>query len=118
MQKPNPSFPEILGEFDAGIFQDKVQEALKMVALGTINHGKKGSLVIQIDLEQIGNSSSVTVKHTVKYAQPTRNGKSSEEATTSTPMYVNNLGYLTINQQTDADLFETNGNITTIRSIK
>jgi hypothetical protein len=39
----NPTLEETLQEFDAGIFVNKVTEALKQAALGTVQHGKKGS---------------------------------------------------------------------------
>lgn len=100
----NPTLYDTLDELDAGIFTNKVAESLKKVALGVVNHGKKGSVSITLDLEQMGDS-SVQIKHTVKFSQPTKNGKASEENTTSTPMYVNNLGYLTVSPQTQDDLF-------------
>lgn len=104
-----PTLDDTLGEFDAGIFVAKTTEALKMAALGTIQSGKKGSITIHLELDRIGDSSSVKVKHTLKYVKPTTNGKMAEENTTSTPMYVDNLGYLTISPQTQDDLFKTNG---------
>lgn len=100
-----PTISETLGEFDAGLFMEKVQESLKLVALGVVNSGKKGQVKITLDLGRIGDSSSVQVNHTLKYVKPTKNGKSVEENSTSTPMYVDNLGYLTIHPQTQADLF-------------
>ncbi|MGZ4954119.1 MAG: hypothetical protein ACXV8Q_03315 [Methylobacter sp.] len=101
-----PQLDEILGELDAGIFVQKAQEALKLAALGTIQaKGKKGSVTIHLELDRIGETSSVTVKSTLKYTKPTSNGKLAEENTTSTPMYVDNLGYLTISPQTQEDLF-------------
>lgn len=111
----NPTINETFGKFDAGIFMDKVQESLKLVALGVVNIGKKGQLQITLDLEQIGASSSVQVKHTLKYVKPTANGKSSEENTTSTPMYVNNLGYLSISPQTQNDLFDESEKVVKMR---
>ncbi len=116
----NPTLYDTLGELDAGIFTNKVTESLKKVALGVVNHGKKGSVSITLDLEQIGDSSSVQIKHTVKFVQPTKNGKASEENTTSTPMYVNNLGYLTVSPQTQDDLFaaDKSNNIQPLRSAK
>jgi hypothetical protein len=75
----NPTLDETLQEFDAGIFVDKVTEALKQAALGTVQHGKKGSVSLVFELSQIGDSSSVQVKHTLKYVKPTKNGKVSEE---------------------------------------
>lgn len=101
-----PTLNEIIGEFDAGIFESKVSSALKMVAQGTIENGKKGQVTVVIDLERIGDSSSVQVKHTLKYSKPTKNGKATEENTTTTPMYVDREGYLTISPETQNDLFK------------
>jgi len=112
----NPTFEETMQEFDAGIFINKVTEALKMAALGTIQHGKKGNVTLVFELNQIGDSDSVQVKHTLKYSKPTRNGKATEENTTTTPMYVNKDGFLTISPELQADLFaaDKTNKITTI----
>ncbi|PPK72647.1 hypothetical protein B0F88_10380 [Methylobacter tundripaludum] len=112
-----PTLDETLGELDAGIFAQKTHEALKQVAMGVIATGKKGQVSITLDLDRIGDSSSVQIKHTLKFSRPTKNGKTSEENTTSTPMYADNLGYLTISPQTQDDLFkesEKRGNVTKI----
>jgi len=108
----NPTLYDTLGEFNAGIFTQQAEEALKQVALGVVNcdKKKKGTLTITLELDRIGESDSVTVAHTLKFSKPTRNGKASEEATTSTPMYVNNFGYLTISPQTQDDLFAADSN--------
>jgi hypothetical protein len=110
----NPTLDETLQEFDAGIFVDKVTEALKQAALGTVQHGKKGSVSLVFELSQIGDSSSVQVKHTLKYVKPTKNGKVSEENATSTAMFVNKDGYLAISPELQTDLFfNKNENIVT-----
>ena len=107
----SPTLDETLLELDAGLFVNKITEALKMAALGTIQNGKKGSVSIIIELEQLGDSDSVKVKHTLKYCKPTRNGKAVEENTTTTPMYVNKDGFLTISPELQTDLFKS-GNVT------
>lgn len=115
MQK-NPTIEETLGELDAGLFMQQVDAALKEVAIGVITTDKKkGSVQITLELSRIGESHSVTVAHALKYNKPTRRGKSTEEMTTETPMYVNNLGYLTISPQTQDDLFKQE-NVTPLRS--
>jgi hypothetical protein len=113
-----PTLYETLEELDAGIFANKVNEAMKMAAQGTVQHGKKGSITVHLEFDQIGDSSSVQIKHTLKYTKPTKNGKQSEENTTTTPMYVDNLGYLTISPQTQDDLFaaDKTNNVTKIGS--
>jgi hypothetical protein len=108
----NPTLNETIDELDAGLFMQQVEAALKEVALGVIrNDKKKGSVTLVLELDRIGESDSVTVNHTLKFNKPTRRGKATEEMTTSTLMYVNNLGYLTISPQTQDDLFkQENGN--------
>ncbi|TPQ24912.1 hypothetical protein [Methylomonas koyamae] len=102
-----PTLYETLDEFDAGLFAKKTHEQLKDVALAVIRGDgkKKGKVTIEIELDKIGDSSSVTVAHTLKVSKPTKRGKATEEDTTSTPMYVDNFGYLTIAPQTQEDLF-------------
>lgn len=116
----NPTIHDTLGELDAGIFMQQLEAALKEVALGVIRcDKKKGSVTMTLELDRIGESDSVTVNHTLKFNKPTRRGKQTEEATTSTPMYVNNLGYLTISPQTQDDLFQATGeNVTELRRAK
>lgn len=113
-----PTIEETLGELDAGIFMQKASEALKQVAIGAITTGKKGSVTITLELDQIGESDSVQVKHTLKYSKPTKNGKFAEENATSTPLYVDKHGYLTISPQTQHDIFNNENNVTTIRGAK
>lgn len=113
-----PTLDEILGEFDAGIFTDKATEALRIVALGVVQSGKKGSVSINIDLQQIGQSDSVTVKHTLKFSKPTKNGKQNEENTTATPMFVSNEGYLSVSSRTQRELFSDAENVTKFKGSK
>ena len=116
----NPTLPDTLGELDAGIFMQQAEAALKDVALGVIRcDKKKGSVTIILELDRIGESDSVTVNHTIKFSKPTKRGKATEEMTTSTPMYVNNLGYLTISPQTQDDIFNNTGdNVAKFRGVK
>ena len=100
----NPTLEDALGEFYAGIFAKKVSEALKVACLGTIQTGKKGSLAIMLEFKQIGDSDSVKVKHTLKYLKPTKNGKVAEENTTTTAMYIDKDGYLSISPELQVDL--------------
>jgi len=111
------TFNDTLQELDAGIFVNKVQEALKKVALGVVNHNKKGTVTIQLDLDRIGETEQVQIKHTVKYSQPTKRGKLVEDNATSTPMHVNRFGDLTISSQTQTDVFSEN-TVTHLREVK
>lgn len=48
--------PDFLGELDAGVFMNKIAAALKTTALGVLNNGTKGKVVLTFDIERMGNS--------------------------------------------------------------
>lgn len=104
--------PDFLGELDAGIFMNKIAAALNTTALGVLNNGNKGKVVLTFDLDRMSNSTEekrVMIKHKLQYSCPTPRGKTSEEDTTETPMYVNRGGKLTIMQEDQGQLFGING---------
>lgn len=89
--------PDFLGELDAGVFMNKIAAALNTTALGVLNNGNKGKVVLTFDFERMGNSveeKRVKIKHKLNYSTPTPRGKASEEDTTETPMWVNKGGKL------------------------
>lgn len=80
--------PDFLGELDAGVFMNKIAAALNTTALGVLNNGTKGKVVLTFDIERMGNSveeKRVKIKHKLNYVTPTPRGKASEEDTTETP---------------------------------
>lgn len=104
--------PDFLGELDAGVFQNKVSAALNATALGVLNNGGKGKVVLEFDLDRLSNSveeKRVSIKHKLKFVTPTPRGKVSEEDTTETPMYVGKGGKLTILQEDQGQLFTVSG---------
>ena len=104
--------PDFLGELDAGVFMNKIAAALNTTALGVLNNGTKGKVVLTFDIERMGNSveeKRVKIKHKLNYVTPTPRGKASEEDTTETPMWVNKGGKLTILQEDQGQLFGING---------
>ena len=106
--------PDFLGELDAGIFVNKIAAALNNTALGVLNNGGKGQVVITLDIDRLSNSveeKRVGIKHTLKFVTPTPRGKQSEEDTTETPMYVGKGGKLTILQEDQGQLFAITGEV-------
>jgi len=104
--------PEFLSELDAGIFENKIAAALNTAALGVLNNGGKGKVSIEIDVSRISNSMEekrVMLAHKLKFSAPTPRGKTSEEDTTETPMYVGKGGKLTIMQEDQGQLFTIAG---------
>lgn len=104
--------PDFLGELDAGVFINKIAGALNTAALGVLNNGSKGKVVLTFDIDRMGNSieeKRVMIKHKLQYITPTLRGKVSEEDTTETPMFVNRGGKLTILQEDQGNLFTLSG---------
>ncbi|HCI6869693.1 TPA: hypothetical protein NPP97_002016 [Klebsiella variicola subsp. variicola] len=104
--------PDFLGELDAGVFINKIAGALNTAALGVLNNGSKGKVVLTFDIDRMGNSieeKRVMIKHKLQYITPTPRGKVSEEDTTETPMFVNRGGKLTILQEDQCNLFTLGG---------
>ncbi|HFD6681251.1 hypothetical protein GKR59_04665 [Providencia alcalifaciens] len=104
--------PEFLGELDGGVFENKVSAVLNDVALGVLNNGGKGKVIIEMDISRLNNSieeKRVMISHKLKFAAPTPRGKRSEEDTTETPMYVNKGGKLSVMQEDQGQLFAING---------
>ncbi|MCK8575355.1 hypothetical protein [Yersinia ruckeri] len=113
--------PDFLGELDAGIFENKFSAALNAAALGVLNNGGKGKVIVEFDLSRMSNSMEekhVMIAHKLKFTTPTPRGKSSEEDTTETPMYVGKGGKLAIMQEDQGQLFtikgDTDGKLKTV----
>lgn len=95
MSKTNVT--EFIGELDAGIFENKLAAALSEVALGVLNHDKLGTVKLEFTLKKMDSDNpQVQIQHKLSYVKPTKRGKSSEEDTTATPMYVHKGGVLSV----------------------
>ncbi|UGS47096.1 hypothetical protein JMT66_05305 [Kosakonia cowanii] len=106
------NIPDFFGELDGGVFENKVAAALNEVALGVLNNGNKGKVTLTFDLSRLSNSMEeklVEIVHKLAFVKPTPRGKSSEEDTTKTPMYVNRGGKLTVLQEDQGQLFTLQG---------
>lgn len=111
-QSKMTNIPDFFGELDAGVFENKLAAALNEVALGVINNGGKGKVTVQFDIDRLSASieeKRVAIKHKLSFSKPTPRGKSSEEDTTETPMYVGRGGKLTILQEDQGQLFTLGG---------
>ncbi len=94
----------LLPDLDGGLFEQKIGDALSDIALSVVTTGKQGKFAIEFDIKQIGNSSQVTIGHTLKYTKPTRRGKVVEEDKTETPMHVGKTGDMTLFPENQLDL--------------
>ncbi|MFW6369092.1 MAG: hypothetical protein ACOC0J_00740 [Myxococcota bacterium] len=90
---------QVLPDLDGGVFAEKISRAVQETAHGVALHGdskKRGKVIIELDLSRIGESTQIAVAHKLKYTKPTRRGKSHEEDTTETPLYVHQDGAVSI----------------------
>ena len=90
---------EFLNSLNAGVFSSQVGRALSDVAAGVVDHGKKGKVVITLELSRIGESNQVKINHKLDFTQPTKRGSKREDTALDTPMYVTENGL---------ELFQTN----------
>lgn len=81
---------EFLTDLNAGVFTKQVGEAISRVAVGVVDHGRKGQVRITLDMTRIGEAENcqVMVKHKIDYAQPNLRGTTKIDSTTETPMHV------------------------------
>lgn len=99
----------LLNDLDAGVFAERLQAAMRDTVLGVTTTGKKGSVTLKFDFEQIGDSNQVKCTHVIRYAKPTIKGKATEEATTSTPLHVLKGGLLSLFPEKQEDMFPRQG---------
>ncbi|MBL4835766.1 MAG: hypothetical protein JKY26_17585 [Pseudomonas sp.] len=79
---------ELLANLNAGVFANQMGRALSDVAAAVVDHGKKGKLVITLDISQIGETHQVEILHKLDFLTPTKRGSKREDTALKTPMYV------------------------------
>ena len=95
----------LLGDLDAGVFNQRLEAAMRDTAMGVVTTGKKGDVTVKFSLERIGDSSQVTCTHSIKFKKPTAKGNATEEATTKTPLHVGTGGVLSLFPESQPDMF-------------
>lgn len=102
---------QFIADLDGGVFEEKLSAILSDVAASVINHGKKGTVSIQLDIKQIGSSHQVQIDHVLKYKRPTSKGSISEDNSTSTPMHVGKRGALSFFPEDQGAMFGKKGEV-------
>lgn len=100
------NFSELVGELNAGVFEQQINRALSDVAANVCETGKKGEVTIIFKITRIEDSHQVAVNHKIKSLVPKLRGKIIEEHETATPLHVSRGGRLSIfpDTQTRMDL--------------
>lgn len=82
-----------LEEINAGVTRNRLEVALKEVAIGVANSGKKGKVTLTLDISPQKNAEGqVNIDATVVFKKPNVKGFTSEQRTDSTPMFVSKHG--------------------------
>lgn len=82
-----------LAELNAGVTRDRLEVALKEVAIGVANAEKNGEVTLKIKImPQKGTNGQVNIDATVAFKKPNAKGFTAEERTDSTPMFVSKFG--------------------------
>lgn len=88
--------PSLLGDLNAGVFQQQIERALSDVAAGVVTTGKVGEVTIKLKLSQIGDGAQVKCSHGLKAVIPRHRGRTTEENEVDTPLHVSHGGKLTL----------------------
>jgi len=96
---------EFFENLNAGVFSEQIGRALSDVAAGVIDHGKKGKVIITLDMAPIGESNQVKITHKLDYTQPTQRGSKREDTALDTPMYVTQHGVQPFQNNLTLDMF-------------
>ncbi len=96
---------DFLNSLNAGVFAQQVARALSDVGGGVVDFGKKGKVVITLELSQIGESNQVKINHKLDYQVPTKRGSRREDTALDTPMYVTPNGLELFQTDPTAQLF-------------
>lgn len=89
---------EFVTDLDGGQFEQMLSFALSQVASAAVDHHKKGVVEVKLEFQAIKGTSQVMVTHKVAFKRPTLTGRSSEEASGATALYVGKFGALSLAQ--------------------
>jgi len=96
---------EFFNNLNAGVFSEQIGSALSDVAAGVVEYGKKGKVIITLDMAPIGESNQVKITHKLDFVQPTKRGSKREDTALDTPMYVTPNGIELFQSTPNLDMF-------------
>lgn len=106
-----PRFAEkTLPELDAGVFEEKLNRSLRDIALATVTNDdsrKRGEVTIKLKMERVKETNQIALSHRIETSRPTPNGKETIHDETSTVLYVNPTGSLTIAPEAQMDFLKS-----------
>ena len=99
-----------ISDLNGGVLERQLSTILSDVAAAVMEHGGKGKVKVDINIERIGNTAQVKLPVTLSYCRPTLTGKRSEEAESTSLMYIGRAG-LTLFPEDQGQMFTKNGDI-------
>jgi hypothetical protein len=99
---------DFISELGAGVFEEKVQQALKDAGYATMAHAAPSEITIKLKISPASKSQAKIV-HSIVAKIPQLNGEKTEKNTTHTIMYVGEKGKLSIFPENQTDMFTKRG---------
>ncbi|WP_319557935.1 hypothetical protein [Thiomicrorhabdus sp.] len=104
-----------LAEINAGVTRERLEVALKEVAIGVANAEKNGEVTLKFKImPQKNTSGQVNIDATVSFTKPNLKGSTSEVRTDSTPMFVSKFGLSALPEQPGLD-FDKSDKVSAIK---
>jgi len=105
-----------LPQINADMTRQRMEAAIKEVAIGVANTEKAGKVTVTFDIKpQKNTDGQVNIDARVSFAKPTMKGKRSEETTDSTPMFVSRDGVSAIKDQPSLN-FDNDPKVTDLKA--
>lgn len=102
---------QLIGDLDAGSFEQKLGVVFSDVAANVIEHGRAGKVQVTFTLKQLGTSNQMMIEHELNFVSPTKNGERGEKNKTQTPVHVNLDGDVTLFPKNQEQLFTKDGKV-------
>lgn len=100
-----------LSQLNAGVTLERLEVAMKEVAIGVANAEKNGDVTLKLKITpQKGTNGQVNIDAVVIYKKPTHKGSTSEERIDTTPMFVSKHGLSALPDQPGLD-FDKSENV-------
>lgn len=96
---------DLLESQDGGTLKEKIESILSDVAAAVVDNGKPGTVVLEMNMTRIKNSSQINLATKLKYKRPRPRGHIAENYETDTPMFVNQGGKVTLFAEDQTDMF-------------
>ncbi len=96
----------LLGDLDGGVFERLLSTALSQCAAAAVDNEKAAKVTVTFDMSPIKKSQQVQMTHKLVFSKPTTTGKSSEETSSETVVYVGRFGALSVTPPAQLDLFK------------